>query len=66
MPIVKPSWRRTQHRIFRSSTKLRSAEILTSTATGAHNNPLDPALDKLIDLGALQSLRCVKPTSNRS
>jgi hypothetical protein len=26
MPIVKPSWRRTLHRISRSSTKLRSAE----------------------------------------
>jgi hypothetical protein len=28
--------------------------------------PLDPALDKLIDPGALQSLRSVKPTQNRS
>ncbi len=44
----------------------RPAEILTSTSTGAHNNPLDPALDKPIDPGALQSLRRVKPTSNRS
>ena len=49
MPIVKPSWRRTLHRTSRSSTKLRSAEILTSTSTGAHIKPLDPVLDKLID-----------------
>ena len=45
MPIVKPSWRRTLHRTSRSSTKLRSAEILTSTSTGAHIKPLDPVLD---------------------
>ena len=44
----------------------RSAEILTSTSTGAHNNPLDPALDKPIDPGAPQPFRLLKHTSNRS
>ena len=49
MPIVKPSWRRTLHRTSRSSTKLRSVEILTSTSTGAHIKPLDPVLDPALD-----------------
>ena len=49
MPIVKLSWRRTLHRTSRSSTKLRSAEILTSTSTGAHIKPLDPVLDPALD-----------------
>ncbi len=44
----------------------RSAEILTSTSTWAHNKPLDPALDKPIDPGALQSSCLVKLTSNHS
>jgi len=46
MPIVKPSWRRTLHRTSRSSTKLHSAEILTSTSTGALVKPLDAVLDR--------------------
>ncbi len=46
MPIVKPSWRRTLHRTSRSSTKLHSAEILTSTSTGAYIKPLDAVLDR--------------------
>jgi hypothetical protein len=44
----------------------RSAEILTSTSIGAHNKPLDPALDKPIDPGALQSSCLAKLTSNHS
>jgi hypothetical protein len=51
---------------IREFDRPRSAEILTSTSTGAHNKPLDPALGKPIDPGALQPLRLVKPTSNRS
>jgi hypothetical protein len=43
------NWRRTLHRTSRSSTKIRSPEILTSTSTGAHIKPLDPVLDKPID-----------------
>jgi hypothetical protein len=49
MPIVKMSWRRTLHRTPRSSTKLHSAEVLTSTSTGAHIKPLDPVLDLALD-----------------
>ena len=49
MPIVEMSWRRTLHRPPRSSTKLHSAEVLTSTSTGAHIKPLDPVLDLALD-----------------
>jgi hypothetical protein len=49
MPIVEMSWRRTLHRTPRSSTKLHSAEVLTSTSTGAHIKPLDPVLDLALD-----------------
>ena len=49
MPIVKMSWRRTLHRTPRSSTELRSAEVLTGTSTGANIKPLDPVLDLALD-----------------
>ena len=49
MPIVEMSWRRTLHRTPRSSTKLHSAEVLTSTSTVANIKPLDPVLDLALD-----------------
>jgi hypothetical protein len=55
MPIVKPSWRRTLHRISRSSTKLCSAEILTSTSTPATRRSTSPSNWELGSLHAASS-----------
>jgi hypothetical protein len=41
-------------------------KITAATAPEKHNKPLDPAIDKPIDKGALQSSRLVKPTLNHS